>query len=321
VRSGELVRLAHAAAIAAALLWGPGAAASPGAQLFPSTLPGAAGPGEGLALPLPDGWSLQIMPLAGKTYSHATVAVPEKVCWNRIWFDYLPAVTLDQARKLVDTESLEVSAAIRPWVERTYVPMQLAGRPAVAVRFPEADHSDRTLYLVPGGGGVLAMQVMAVDRALACVGDHDAVAAKLAAAFQEPAVVAQAERLSATRPPPPVREVRPVPRNLEESIALLERMLRPEELEAFRSTKESELARYHFSLGLRIRNGWGLWGGSPLARWFTGKGIHHPDNMSSIILVQLWRHLNARPLGTGELLEEYRKGNEDPKTERPAERR
>jgi hypothetical protein len=40
----------------------------------------------------------------------------------------------------------------------------------------------------------------------------------------------------------------------------------------------------HMSMGLWIRNNWGLWKGSALAKYFNGMGIHHPDDMSAIIL-------------------------------------
>ena len=40
----------------------------------------------------------------------------------------------------------------------------------------------------------------------------------------------------------------------------------------------------HHSLGMWIRNNWGLWGGSRLQRYFLDRKVIHPDDMSDIIL-------------------------------------
>ena len=40
----------------------------------------------------------------------------------------------------------------------------------------------------------------------------------------------------------------------------------------------------HFSLGMWMRNNWGLWQKGPLAKYFNELGIYHPDDMSSIIM-------------------------------------
>jgi hypothetical protein len=49
-------------------------------------------------------------------------------------------------------------------------------------------------------------------------------------------------------------------------------------------------------MGLTIRNCWGLWGHSRLAKYFNELGIDHPDDMSGIILTSLWRELNHLPM-------------------------
>jgi hypothetical protein len=46
------------------------------------------------------------------------------------------------------------------------------------------------------------------------------------------------------------------------------------------------------SLGLWIRNNWGLWSGSRLQAYFRNLGINHPDSMSGVILVSYHRYLN-----------------------------
>lgn len=54
-----------------------------------------------------------------------------------------------------------------------------------------------------------------------------------------------------------------------------------------------------------IRNNWGLWGGSRLQKYFTDKGIHHPDNMSHVILVHYYDWL----LGSKETWKEWEKSS------------
>ncbi|RLA38718.1 MAG: hypothetical protein DRR42_28300, partial [Gammaproteobacteria bacterium] len=49
----------------------------------------------------------------------------------------------------------------------------------------------------------------------------------------------------------------------------------------------------HHSLGMWIRNNWGLWSDSALALWFNSHGITHPDYMSSAILESYSSYLNG----------------------------
>lgn len=73
-----------------------------------------------------------------------------------------------------------------------------------------------------------------------------------------------------------------------------------------RSAPEDHLALYHFGLGMWLRNNWGLWTSSPLAVWFNERGIHHPDDMSGIILTSYWRHLNGKSIELNQQIEHYR---------------
>ena len=57
--------------------------------------------------------------------------------------------------------------------------------------------------------------------------------------------------------------------------------------------KRDEMIRYHHGLGTWIRNNWGLWGGSRLQKYFTDKGMAHPDDMSSVILFYYWDWLKG----------------------------
>jgi hypothetical protein len=86
------------------------------------------------------------------------------------------------------------------------------------------------------------------------------------------------------------------PANLEECLAELQRRLPPDLIVRMRNGGEEDMIDYHHGLGTGIRNEWGLWRRSPLNRHFNDLGIHHPDDMSWIILTSFWRRLHGQPL-------------------------
>lgn len=71
--------------------------------------------------------------------------------------------------------------------------------------------------------------------------------------------------------------------------------------------EEDFVVNAHFGFGMWIRNNWGLWRKSRLAKYFNELGIFHPDDMSGIILTSYHRYLNDKPL----LLEEQIKYYQD----------
>lgn len=54
-----------------------------------------------------------------------------------------------------------------------------------------------------------------------------------------------------------------------------------------------------------MRNNWGLWSGSRLAKYFNEMGIFHPDDMSGIILTSFHRHLNGKDLQLDQQIKYY----------------
>lgn len=96
-----------------------------------------------------------------------------------------------------------------------------------------------------------------------------------------------------------------VPRDLNDCIVYSERTLSPADIATLKGESEDDLAKYHFSFGMGLRNAWGLWRGSRLARWFNTQGIFHPDDMSGIILHSFWRHLNGKPIQLEEQVQVY----------------
>jgi hypothetical protein len=96
-----------------------------------------------------------------------------------------------------------------------------------------------------------------------------------------------------------------IPKDLDDCFLQLKKILKPEELEKMKRGTEEDMGRYHFGLGMWMRNNWGLWKGGRLATWFNAKGIHHPDDMSGIILDSYWRHLNSKPIELDKQIKYY----------------
>jgi hypothetical protein len=68
------------------------------------------------------------------------------------------------------------------------------------------------------------------------------------------------------------------PSNLAEALDRLDRSLASSAKEQFKGLPEDEaVTRAHFGLGMGLRNDWGLWQGSALAKYFRDLGIFHPD--------------------------------------------
>lgn len=82
----------------------------------------------------------------------------------------------------------------------------------------------------------------------------------------------------------------PPPKTLEETHLELDKLLPKEELAKIDAmkTEEEMIVEYHFSLGMSMRNSWGLWGGGPLAEHMNKLGFHHPDDISGVILETFW---------------------------------
>lgn len=86
-----------------------------------------------------------------------------------------------------------------------------------------------------------------------------------------------------------------IPQNLQESFIELDKLLTEiNKKEMLALSKREDMIRYHHGLGMWLRNNWGLWGGSRLQKYFTGRGITHPDEMSSVILFHYHDWLNGR---------------------------
>jgi hypothetical protein len=91
---------------------------------------------------------------------------------------------------------------------------------------------------------------------------------------------------------------------------VLGRLLAADLLAAFKTAEESEVGGYNGSIGIWLRNSWGLWNGGPLRDHFWSLGLSHPDDMSALVLITFWRHLNERPLRAEEEAARLRESDE-----------
>ncbi len=209
-----------------------------------------------LALPVQKGWRLD--PKESRT--SPTIPVPGKRCVNLLWFDFLPGASAELTRKLIETESIEVTSAIRRWEERQEGEVQLAGHAATRLALPQMP--GRTVYFLSAGGGSLVVQLMAYGGekpAEECAPSHAEAASALVGSFFAPAVLAKAEALSKTARPPVPRTLEEVPNNLEECFAALEKALGEADIEEMRQGSERGISKHHHGLGMSLRNTWGLW--------------------------------------------------------------
>ena len=87
-----------------------------------------------------------------------------------------------------------------------------------------------------------------------------------------------------------------IPRDLEEAVLALDKLISEEEKNELCKMGEDEfLAATHLGIGMYLRNEWGLWKKSELSKYFRRRGIFHPDDMSGEILKSYYKFLCQRP--------------------------
>lgn len=86
-----------------------------------------------------------------------------------------------------------------------------------------------------------------------------------------------------------------IPKDIEDCCVQLDKILSEKDKEYIKGLpKKDDTIDLHFSLGMWIRNNWGLWGGSRLQIYFLKKRINHPDDMSGKILEAYYDWLNKK---------------------------
>ena len=98
-----------------------------------------------------------------------------------------------------------------------------------------------------------------------------------------------------------------VPETLKECYDILN-IVAEEDYDIMQDYSEKDfIALTHHTTGRWIRNNWGLWqGNGNLCKFFKKLGIHHPDDMSSIIFSSFYRQYHGLPINIDEQVEHYR---------------
>lgn len=88
-----------------------------------------------------------------------------------------------------------------------------------------------------------------------------------------------------------------IPKNLYESLEKINSFWDDStKRKVFEWTEDEFATNAHFGFGRWMRNNWGLWGGSRLSVYFNKIGVHHPEDMSSIILISYHRSLVGKEI-------------------------
>ena len=95
-----------------------------------------------------------------------------------------------------------------------------------------------------------------------------------------------------------------IPKTLDEALNLLIKECDDEDVENLK--KGGVPPGWHFISGMSMRNEWGLWHKSKLAKYFNTLGIYHADDMSGIIIESLIRRLRNQPLDIEGQVKYYR---------------
>lgn len=98
-----------------------------------------------------------------------------------------------------------------------------------------------------------------------------------------------------------------IPKDLEDAFKQINSFWPDSTKTMVKSWTEDEFSgRLHHGFGMWMRNNWQLWGGSRLSKYFNDLGIHHPDDMSGIILDSYHRHLNNKEIQLEEQIAFYK---------------
>jgi len=100
--------------------------------------------------------------------------------------------------------------------------------------------------------------------------------------------------------------VKYIPTNFEGCINQLDSLTSDKMKEWIKCLPDCEFSRFvHHGFGMYLRNSWGLWGDTKLARNLYEMGILHPDDMTGIILDSYQRKLKGENIKLEEQLKYY----------------
>jgi len=95
-----------------------------------------------------------------------------------------------------------------------------------------------------------------------------------------------------------------IPKDIDECFKQLDSELPAKSIQEIKDSPEDKLILFHHGLGMWMRNSWGLWSGSGLAKYFWKLGVKHPDDISMLIIRCYWRHLHAQPVDLQQLIQQ-----------------
>ena len=97
-----------------------------------------------------------------------------------------------------------------------------------------------------------------------------------------------------------------IPANIEEAFEELQSLSEPAGLVKFKQAPEAVVAaKLKGGLGRWMLINWGFYEGSRLSHYLKSLGVHHPEDMSQLLLVSFHRHLNQRPLRLKEQADQF----------------
>lgn len=78
------------------------------------------------------------------------------------------------------------------------------------------------------------------------------------------------------------------PADILQAMGCLDKHWSADTKQRFASLAAKQVIMTHMSMGMWIRNNWGLWAGGPMREFFVAREVAHPDSMSSLILDAYW---------------------------------
>jgi hypothetical protein len=96
-----------------------------------------------------------------------------------------------------------------------------------------------------------------------------------------------------------------IPKDIDDCMRELDKAWSEEFKQKFQNHELDELTE--FEIGRTLRNSWGLWSHSRLAKYFEQYGILNPDDISPIILTCYERHFKGNPLEFDKEIERFEK--------------
>jgi len=98
-----------------------------------------------------------------------------------------------------------------------------------------------------------------------------------------------------------------IPKNLDDALVQLDKLISSQkQVELMMIPEDSVIRRLHNTLGRRIIDNWGFYGGSRLSHYLRSAGVTFPDDMGDFIVLAYHRKLNGKPVVLKDLVKQFR---------------